>query len=201
MKNPNSLKILVTIIFLVLLVTPFVLKKLYDRDRAAKLVTEPSAAMSRYGFRFEEVAKASGIDFTHQAPTLDPKLNHIMPQVASMGAAVSVVDYDRDGWQDLYVTNSGEGSMNRLYHNLGDGSFKDVAAELGVGDLNRLGREYRWARSGEITTTTVSKTCSCINGAARSYSITTRDEASHRVTETAGLPVVGERKHGDLVRL
>ncbi len=25
-----------------------------------------------------------------------------MPQVASMGAAVSVVDFDRDGWQDIY---------------------------------------------------------------------------------------------------
>ena len=74
-------------------------------------------APSRYGFRLEEVSKASGIDFVHQAPTLDAKLDHIMPQIASMGAAVSVVDFDRDGWQDLYVTNSGEGSQNRLYRN------------------------------------------------------------------------------------
>ena len=29
-----------------------------------------------------------------------------MPQVASMGASVSIVDYDRDGWPDIYVTNS-----------------------------------------------------------------------------------------------
>ena len=43
------------------------------------------------------------------APTLDPKLAHIMPQVASMGAAVSVVDVDRDGLPDLYVTDSKEG--------------------------------------------------------------------------------------------
>ena len=34
-------------------------------------------------------AKAAGIDFMHQAPTLDPKLEHIMPIIASMGAAVS----------------------------------------------------------------------------------------------------------------
>ena len=32
-----------------------------------------------------------------------------MPQVASMGAAVSVVDVDRDGLADLYVTDSEEG--------------------------------------------------------------------------------------------
>jgi hypothetical protein len=139
MKNRKSLKILLTIIFLALLVIPYVLKKLYDRDRTARVVADPTAVMSRYGFRFEEVAKASGIDLTHQAPTLDPKLDHIMPQVASMGAAVSVVDFDRDGWQDLYVTNSGEGSMNRLYRNLGDGSFKDLAADMGIGDLNREG--------------------------------------------------------------
>src|SRR4051812_37737659 len=66
-------------------------------------------ALARYGFALHEVAKASGIDFTHQSPTLDSKLNHIMPQVASMGAAVSVADFNRDGWADLYVCNGGEG--------------------------------------------------------------------------------------------
>ncbi len=56
-----------------------------------------------------------------------------------MGAAVSVVDFDRDGWSDLYVTNSGEGSQNSLFKNNQDGSFKDVAAELGIADLNQVG--------------------------------------------------------------
>ena len=55
-----------------------------------------------------ESAKAAGLVAVHEAPTLDPKLAHIMPQVASMGAAVSVVDIDRDGLPDLYVTNSRE---------------------------------------------------------------------------------------------
>src|SRR5262249_37987883 len=78
-------------------------------------------------------------------PTLDDKLEHIMPIIASMGASVSVVDYDRDGWPDLYVINSGEGSKNRLYHNLGvdkDGKplgFEEVAEKLGVADLNKPG--------------------------------------------------------------
>ncbi|HEY7710764.1 MAG TPA: CRTAC1 family protein, partial [Candidatus Entotheonella sp.] len=84
-----------------------------------------------------EVAKASGLDFTHQAPRLDPQLHHVMPEVASMGAAVSIVDFDRDGWQDIYVTNSGEGSPNRLYRNLSDGTFQDVAAAMGVADVNQ----------------------------------------------------------------
>ena len=60
-----------------------------------------------------------------------------MPQVAAMGAAVSIVDVDRDGWQDIHVTNSGEGSHNRLYRNLGDGTFQEVAAAMGVADVNQ----------------------------------------------------------------
>ena len=75
----------------------------------------------------------------HQGPTFDARLEHIMPQVASMGAAVAVADFDRDGWQDFYVTNSGEGSLNHLYRNQGDGTFKDVAAAMGVADVNRAG--------------------------------------------------------------
>jgi hypothetical protein len=39
-------------------------------------------------------------------------------------------DYDDDGRQDLYVSNAGD--ENRLYHNNGDGTFTDMAAELGV---------------------------------------------------------------------
>ena len=96
-------------------------------------------AVRRYGFALQEVARQSGIDFTHQSPTLDPALAHIMPQVASMGASVTVVDYDKDGWPDLYVTNSAEGSRNRLYHNAHDGTFIDVAEKMGVADLNQPG--------------------------------------------------------------
>ena len=94
-------------------------------------------ALAQYGFRLTESAKSAGLDFVHDAPTLDPKLAHIMPQVASMGAAVAVVDVDRDGLPDLYVTDSKEGSRNRLFRNRGDGTFEDVAERLGVADLNR----------------------------------------------------------------
>ena len=96
-------------------------------------------SLKSYGFYLREVSKDCGIDFTHEAPTLDSKLDPIMPIIASMGASVSVVDFNRDGLADLYVVNSRTGSKNRLYQNMGNGTFKDVAAELGVADLNRQG--------------------------------------------------------------
>ncbi len=99
-------------------------------------VAADGAADARFGFTLEESARTLGVDFTHQAPTFDARLEHIMPQVAAMGAAVAVADFDRDGLQDFYVTNSGEGSLNRLYRNAGADGFVDVAGEVGLADLN-----------------------------------------------------------------
>jgi len=111
-------------------------RALNDRAAATRPDTE-GVADARFGFTLEESAKRLGIDLTHRGPTFDSRLAHIMPQVAAMGAAVAVVDFDRDGWQDLYVTNSAEGSLNHLYRNKGDGTFVDVAAALGVADVNQ----------------------------------------------------------------
>lgn len=106
-------------------------------DRAA--TSAPAASAVRHGFRLEESAQRAGISFTHVAPTFDGQLSHIMPQIASTGAAVAIADFDRDGWVDFYATNSGEGSANRLYRNRGDGTFEDVAAAVGLADVNRAG--------------------------------------------------------------
>jgi enediyne biosynthesis protein E4 len=111
-------------------------RTLNQRVEATRPANE-GVADARFGFTLEESAKRLGIDLTHRGPTFDARLAHIMPQVAAMGAAVAVVDFDRDGWQDLYVTNSGEGSLNHLYRNNGDGTFVDVAAALGVADVNQ----------------------------------------------------------------
>jgi hypothetical protein len=125
--------------FVALIATPIVIKQVSKRYESIGAVPLRETMTARYGFYFQEAAKAAGIDFIHQAPTFDPQLDHIMPEVASMGAAVSIVDVDRDGLLDIYVTNSGEGSHNRLYRNLGNGTFRDVAAEMGVADVNQEG--------------------------------------------------------------
>ena len=107
------------------------------RQQQSLATTDAQSANSRYGVYFQEVSRQIGINFTHQVPKLDGKLDHIMPQVASMGAAVSIVDFDRDGYPDIYVTNSGEGSKNALYHNEQNGQFKEVANDLGIADVNQ----------------------------------------------------------------
>lgn len=142
--NRRILRIVLSLCLVALLATPVVLKRMAERPTATATATadaapQPDVVLTRYGFSFQEVAKAAGIAFTHQAPQLDPALDHIMPQIAAMGAAVSIVDFDRDGWQDIYVTNSGESSRNHLYRNLGHGTFRDVAADMGVADVNQPG--------------------------------------------------------------
>jgi hypothetical protein len=64
------------------------------------------------GGTFTDVALAAGV------------LNERRAKGAAWG------DYDGDGRPDLYVSNIGQ--ENRLYHNNGDGTFTDVAPELGV---------------------------------------------------------------------
>src|SRR5689334_17722033 len=91
------------------------------------------------GFHLTNVAAQVGIDFVHHRPTLDPKLDNIAPLIASMGAGVSVVDVNNDGWPDLYLTNSRSGYPNALYVNKGDGTFVDVARAAGVADVNQPG--------------------------------------------------------------
>ena len=138
----------VVVFFLCLLATAYGLNKINsgpadDRNREQKpqnLEAKIRAgAVQKYGAAFEEVSLQSDVNFQHQAPVLDQKLAPIMPQIASMGAGVAVCDYDRDGWDDFYVSNSALGSQNQLYHNLQNGKFEEVAGALGVADVNREG--------------------------------------------------------------
>jgi enediyne biosynthesis protein E4 len=125
----------IIVLFVGLLLTPLLIRR-FGGAAGATAPSRHADPISQYGFRLTESAKAAGINFVHGAPTLDSKLAHIMPQVASMGAAVSVMDVDRDGWSDLYVTDSKEGSRNHLYRNRGDGTFEDIAERLGIADVN-----------------------------------------------------------------
>jgi hypothetical protein len=139
MTGTRIARVLVGLFFVALLATPFFIKRMSARREADRSKIDAKTALARHGFYLEEVSHAAGINFVHQAPKLDPKLDSIMPEVASMGASVSIVDFDRDGWPDIYVTNSAIGSKNALYRNMHDGTFKDVAGEMGIADVNRPG--------------------------------------------------------------
>ena len=51
--------------------------------------------------------------------------------IETMIAGVAVLDYDGDGWPDIYICN-GNGEANALLRNNHDGSFTDVASLAGV---------------------------------------------------------------------
>lgn len=85
---------------------------------------------------FVEMTRQAGFTHVHHKPTLDKKLAPIMSWVASVGAAAAAGDFDGDGWVDLYVTDSAVGEPNRLYRNLGNGRFEDVAEKAGVARAN-----------------------------------------------------------------
>jgi hypothetical protein len=132
----------VTMLFVGMLVGPAVYYRLSShagwRSEASRPV-ESKELLQRYGFVLHESARGAGLDFKHQPPRIDSRLDHIGPQVAAMGASIAVVDYDRDGFYDFYVTNSAPGTRNCLYRNQGNGTFTDVADRVGLADLNQDG--------------------------------------------------------------
>jgi enediyne biosynthesis protein E4 len=87
-------------------------------------------------YPFSEVpASASGITFVHTAGNSPEKY---LPE--STGAGCAFVDYDNDGWMDIYFVNSGPCDFftptrpvrNALYRNNRDGTFTDVTEKAGV---------------------------------------------------------------------
>ena len=95
-----------------------------------------SPAVDRPFPLFEDVAEKAGIDFQ-----LDSGNSMRAFILESNSAGVVVIDYDNDGWPDLYFVNgstierldAGQKSRgNRLYHNNRDGTFTDVTDRAGV---------------------------------------------------------------------
>ncbi len=77
---------------------------------------------------FENVAERAGLARPHRAFLPNAAKNIPIPG-EHMPPGAAVLDFDRDGRQDLFVPG---GDGNRLYKNRGDGTFEDVAGPAGV---------------------------------------------------------------------
>ena len=85
--------------------------------------------------RFEDATAAAGLLDTD--PYEDVDYRDKLLDGRTLGGGACAGDFDGDGWVDLYVIR-GLSGPNRLYRNLGDGTFEDVAASAGV-DLDASG--------------------------------------------------------------
>jgi hypothetical protein len=89
---------------------------------------------------FQEIGPAIGLDFVHSIG--DDELNNI---VESSGGGAAFLDYDQDGYIDLYACSGSwmkgvsesekpdNPPENHLYRNLGNGTFEDVTRKADVG--------------------------------------------------------------------
>jgi hypothetical protein len=84
--------------------------------------------------RFTDVAAHAGL--TH--PVIYGPEDHKDYILETVGCGVAFIDYDNDGWQDLFVLSGARlggnppGATNRLYKNNRDGTFTDVTANAGL---------------------------------------------------------------------
>jgi hypothetical protein len=85
---------------------------------------------------FEDVTRRAGLAVAHHNRVFHNPYADIMAGYTALGAAAAAADYDGDGYEDLFVTDSSEGGRNHLYHNNGDLTFTDVAAAAGVASGN-----------------------------------------------------------------
>ncbi|MDE2662251.1 MAG: CRTAC1 family protein [Gemmatimonadota bacterium] len=105
----------------------------YTQTRPSFTAREGSDATT--SIRFTDVTAAARIDFVHATGAFGEKW---MPE--TMGSGVVVLDYDGDGWPDLFFVNStgwegraeDRGARSMLLRNLGDGTFRDVTREAGL---------------------------------------------------------------------
>jgi hypothetical protein len=93
-------------------------------------------ALPAPAYPFEIVPpEASGIRWKH---TSGKSPEHYLPETT--GAGCAFLDYDNDGWMDIYLVNSGKCDFfdphpplrNALYHNNRDGTFTDITEKAGV---------------------------------------------------------------------
>ena len=85
---------------------------------------------------FQDVTQKAGVLAKHSNRVFDNPYAKIMAGYTSLGASVAAADYDGDGFEDVFVTDSKLGGKNHLYHNNGNFTFTDVAEKAGVADSN-----------------------------------------------------------------
>jgi len=98
--------------------------------------TRAALSSSAPSISFENVVERSGVDFV-----LNNSVTADKHQIETMMGGVALFDYDNDGLLDIYFANgarlpqmdkSNPAFSNRLYRNVGGGSFKDVTELAGV---------------------------------------------------------------------
>lgn len=106
------------------------------QDAAKPSAPSPLSPPSAQNFpKLVDITSKTGITFDHYST---PELKYV---VESMAGGVALIDYDRDGWPDIYFTNAptvamalaGQKARSALYHNNHDGTFTDVTDKAGVG--------------------------------------------------------------------
>ena len=90
-------------------------------DGKRKSYCTPESYTGQSGTLYHNRGDGTFADVTKQAGVFD---------ATSKGLGVAMLDFDGDGWMDLFVANDTQ--PNRLYRNNGDGTFADVAVGAGV---------------------------------------------------------------------
>src|SRR5437879_13130425 len=111
-------------------------RQLLSLTAGAALARVAEAAVPPPPPLFEEVpASLSGVTWKHEN-AMSPE--RFLPE--SSGPGCAFLDYDNDGWMDIYLVNSGKCDFytpslplrNALYKNNRDGTFTDVTEKAGV---------------------------------------------------------------------
>lgn len=98
------------------------------------LTAAPGTNAASGPIHFTDVTQKAGIRYVHNNGAFGKKF---LPE--TLGPGVAFIDYDNDGWQDIFVANGtgwpghpGHVSTPVLYHNNHDGTFTDVTKKAGL---------------------------------------------------------------------
>jgi len=96
----------------------------------------PAAAQAPGQIRFDEIGEKAGVRHTHRTRRFGGKNGDVLRMFTSGGSSGAAGDFDNDGFDDIFVTNSDTGHPNRLFRNNGDLTFTDVTEAAGVAGGN-----------------------------------------------------------------